>query len=44
MGRTAAGVRGINLEEGEVAVGMEIVTEDQEILIVSEKDLENVPN
>ena len=25
MGRTAAGVRGINLEEGEVAVGMEIV-------------------
>ena len=37
MGRTAAGVRGINLEEGEVAVGMEIVTEDQEILIVSEK-------
>lgn len=37
MGRTAAGVRGINLDEGEIAVGMEIVTEDQEILIVSEK-------
>lgn len=26
MGRTAAGVRGIFLEEGEVAVGMEMVT------------------
>ena len=37
MGRTAAGVRGINLEDGEVAVGMEKVTDDQEILIVSEK-------
>lgn len=37
MGRTAAGVRGINLDESEVAVGMELVELDQEILIVSEK-------
>ena len=36
MGRTAAGVRGIFLEEGEVAVGMEMVTIDQEILVVTE--------
>ena len=36
MGRTAAGVRGIFLEEGEVAVGMEMVTMDQEILVVTE--------
>ena len=36
MGRTAAGVRGILLEEGEVAVGMEMVTMDQEILVVTE--------
>ena len=36
MGRTAAGVRGISLDEGETAVGMNIVTPDQEILIVSE--------
>ena len=36
MGRTAAGVRGISLEEGEVAVGMEMVTMDQEILVVTE--------
>lgn len=36
MGRTAAGVRGINLEEGEIAVGMEMVTMDQEILVVTE--------
>lgn len=37
MGRTAAGVRGIFLEEEEVAVGMEMVTMDQEILVVTEK-------
>lgn len=36
MGRTAAGVRGINLEDGEIAVGMEMVTMDQEILVVTE--------
>lgn len=36
MGRTAAGVRGIFLEEGEVAVGMEMVTMNQEILVVTE--------
>ena len=37
MGRTAAGVRGIHLEDGEVAIGMEMVTMDQEILVVTEK-------
>ena len=37
MGRTAAGVRGINLDTKEVAVGMELVLMDQDILIVSEK-------
>jgi len=37
MGRTAAGVRGINLDETEVAVGMELVQMNQDILIVSEK-------
>ena len=36
MGRTAAGVRGINLDETEVAVGMELVEMNQDILIVSE--------
>ncbi len=36
MGRTAAGVRGISLDESETAVGMNIVTPEQEILIVSE--------
>lgn len=36
MGRTAAGVRGIFLEEDEVAIGMEMVTTDQEILVVTE--------
>ena len=36
MGRTAAGVRGIFLEEDEVAIGMEMVTTDQGILVVTE--------
>ncbi|MGL4374432.1 MAG: DNA gyrase subunit A [Turicibacter sp.] len=36
MGRSAAGVRGIYLDEGELAIGMEMVTMEQEILIVSE--------
>ena len=36
MGRTAAGVRGIYLDENELAVGMEMVTMDQEILVVTE--------
>lgn len=36
MGRTAAGVRGIDIGEG-IAVGCEIVLPDQEILAVTEK-------
>ena len=36
MGRTASGVRGINLEDAE-CIGVEIATEDDKILIVSVK-------
>ena len=36
MGRSASGVRGINLEEGTL-VGMEIADNDQEVLVVTEK-------
>ena len=36
MGRSASGVRGINLEEGTL-VGMEIVDNNQEVLVVTEK-------
>ena len=37
MGRTAAGVRGIKLREGDHVVGMEILEPGQEILVVTEK-------
>lgn len=37
MGRSATGNIGIRLDENEVAVGMELVGPDQEILVVSEK-------
>ena len=36
MGRTASGVRGINLEDSE-CIGAEIATDDNKILIVTEK-------
>ncbi len=36
MGRSASGVRGINLEEGTL-VGMEIADNNQEVLVVTEK-------
>ena len=35
MGRTAAGVKGIELEDG-ICVGCEIATEDQEVMVVTE--------
>ena len=37
MGRIAGGVRGIRLREGDIAVGMDIVSEGKEILVVTEK-------
>ena len=37
MGRVAGGVRGIRLREGDIAVGMDIVSEGDEILVVTEK-------
>ena len=37
MGRTAGGVRGIKLREGDFVVGMEIIESGQEILTVTEK-------
>ncbi len=36
MGRTAAGVRGIRLEDDECVIGMEVVSEDSKILVISE--------
>jgi len=36
MGRTSTGVKGINLSEGDYAVGMELVEENDYILIVTE--------
>ena len=39
MGRIAAGVRGIRLKDDEIAISMELVQPDQEILVVSENGL-----
>ena len=35
MGRTASGVRGIDVEEG-IAVGMEVALENEDVLVVTE--------
>ncbi|WP_172370259.1 DNA gyrase subunit A [Sporosarcina jiandibaonis] len=37
MGRVAGGVRGIRLRKGDIAVGMDVVDEGKEILVVTEK-------
>ena len=37
MGRVAGGVRGIRLRKGDIAVGMDIVNEGDEVLVVTEK-------
>ena len=37
MGRTAAGVRGINLRDNDYVVGSDILEPDSEVLIISEK-------
>ena len=37
MGRTATGVKAINLGEDDAVVGMEVLDETQDILIVTEK-------
>ncbi|GAA3721642.1 DNA gyrase subunit A [Salinicoccus jeotgali] len=36
MGRTAAGVKGINLREGDYLVGLDVLAEDQSILVVTD--------
>ncbi|HHV18116.1 MAG TPA: DNA gyrase subunit A, partial [Thermoanaerobacterales bacterium] len=37
MGRTAQGVKGINLRSGDKVVSMDIIREDQDVLVVTEK-------
>ena len=37
MGRTAAGVRGINLRDNDYVVGSDILEPDSEVLVISEK-------
>ncbi len=37
MGRTATGVRGINLREGDQLVGATMISDDQEVLVLTEK-------
>ena len=37
MGRSATGVRGVNLREGDKVVGASVVTDQDEVLIITEK-------
>ena len=37
MGRTAAGVRGVSLRDDDYVIGMDILTPEREVLVVSEK-------
>lgn len=37
MGRVAGGVRGIRLREGDIVIGMDVIGEGKEILVVTEK-------
>ncbi len=37
MGRTASGVKGINLDEGASCIGLEVATKDDSIIIITEK-------
>ncbi len=39
MGRTAAGVRGINLRDNDYVVGSDILEPNSEVLVISEKRL-----
>ena len=39
MGRTASGVRGINLADRDEVIGMQLVTQGSDLLIVSEKGM-----
>lgn len=39
MGRNAHGVRGINLEEGDVVVGMDTLRSNGDVLTVTEEEL-----
>ncbi|NRT54139.1 DNA gyrase/topoisomerase IV subunit A [Clostridium beijerinckii] len=37
MGRTASGVKAINLKEDDIAVCMDIAVDGEELLVISEK-------
>ena len=37
MSRSASGVRGVNLREGDAVVGASRITDDQEVLVITEK-------
>ena len=37
MGRTATGVRGVNLRDGDQVVGASVITDQDEVLIITEK-------
>lgn len=37
MGRTATGVRGVNLRDEDCLVGATVISDDQEVLVLTEK-------
>ena len=42
MSRSATGVRGVNLREGDEVVGASRISDDQEVLVITEKGYGNV--
>ena len=41
MSRIATGVKGVNLRDGDTVVGASVITDQDEVLIITEKDLVN---
>ena len=42
MSRSATGVKGVNLREGDAVVGARVITDQDEVLIITEKDTVSV--
>ena len=42
MSRIATGVKGVNLREGDTVVGASVITDQDEVLIITEKDMVSV--
>ena len=43
MSRIATGVKGVNLRDGDTVVGASVITDQDEVLIITEKDMVSAP-